>query len=229
MSTELAFEYEVTRSKRKTLAIYVRDGKADVRVPLRAPKYYVESFIKEREQWVLDTIEEQRNRDAQRFKLIEGEEIFYLGEPVVIRYLPAGQKDIYLHESELFLPAPDLFTDIKAEFKKWLKQQAKLTMEPLAWEAASLILAADRLKRVRFRQTKTMWGHCTSEGVVQFNPLIMLGPDYVIEYLVAHEVSHLLHMNHSKSFWRTVERISQDRKPAKQWLKQNEHRLMGVY
>ena len=78
---------------------------------------------------------------------------------------------------------------------------------------------------VSFRKTKTKWGHCSTRGIIQFNWLIMMAPNEVIDYLVAHEVSHLVHMNHSTDYWRVVSSLCPNYKIHRDWLRENEHRF----
>jgi predicted metal-dependent hydrolase len=78
---------------------------------------------------------------------------------------------------------------------------------------------------IRFRKTKTKWGHCTSKGVLQYNWLIMLAPNSVIDYMISHEVCHLKHMDHSKRFWSLVDSVCPNSDRFIDWLREHEHRL----
>ena len=84
---------------------------------------------------------------------------------------------------------------------------------------------ADRLTDLRYRKTKTKWGHCTREGVIQLNWQLMMTPEPVRHYLITHELCHLVHMNHSKRFWDLVERHCPNYFEAEQWLREHEHRF----
>lgn len=91
------------------------------------------------------------------------------------------------------------------------------------------IRLARQIKRevsdIRFRRTKTKWGHCTSRGVIQYNWLIMMAPRDIIDYLIAHEVSHLAHPNHSARFWQQVARLAPNYLQERAWLRENGHKL----
>ena len=71
------------------------------------------------------------------------------------------------------------------------------------------------------RFTRSKWGHCTSEGVLQYNWHIVLAPEPVVDYLVAHEVCHLRHLNHSAHFWALVASVCPDYQAQRDWLKAN--------
>ena len=66
--------------------------------------------------------------------------------------------------------------------------------------------------RITIRNQKTRWGSCSSKGNLNFNCLLMLAPDEVVDYVVIHELCHLIEMNHSKAFWKQVEQMMPDYK-----------------
>ena len=82
------------------------------------------------------------------------------------------------------------------------------------------------IKAVRLRGQATRWGSCSANGNLSFNWRLFLAPPYVLDYVAAHEVSHLLEMNHSDAFWRTVERTLPDMARGRDWLKDNGRQLM---
>ena len=79
--------------------------------------------------------------------------------------------------------------------------------------------------RITIRNQKTRWGSCSSKGNLNFNCLLVLFPDEVIDYVVVHELCHRKHMNHSKIFYAEVERVLPEYKKCQKWLKENG----GVY
>ncbi len=98
----------------------------------------------------------------------------------------------------------------------FLKREARKDLHK-----ASLAYAADlgvRVKRVSIRDQSSRWGSCTSAGSLSFSWRLILAPPYVLDYLAAHEVAHLVEMNHSPRFWRVVGRICDHVERAKSWL-----------
>jgi predicted metal-dependent hydrolase len=81
--------------------------------------------------------------------------------------------------------------------------------------------------RVTVRDTKTRWGSCSGRGSLSFSWRLILAPEPVIHYVVAHEVAHLAEMNHGPRFWRVVERLSPDSAAPRAWLKQHRARLLS--
>ena len=82
------------------------------------------------------------------------------------------------------------------------------------------------IKAVRLRGQATRWGSCSANGNLSFNWRLVLAPPFVLDYVAAHEVSHLKEMNHSRAFWRTVERTLPDMARGRDWLKDNGRQLM---
>ena len=121
----------------------------------------------------------------------------------------------------------------KVESNKKQKKEPALTnadIEKLCQKALSVI--PDKVKyyaeimgviygRITIRNQKTRWGSCSSKGNLNFNCLLMLMPDKVLDYVVVHELCHLRQMNHSKKFWKEVERYMPDYPNYKKWLNEN--------
>ena len=74
------------------------------------------------------------------------------------------------------------------------------------------------MKRVSVRDQSSRWGSCSTTGVLSYSWRLIFAPPFVLEYLAAHEIAHLVEMNHSRRFWRLVERICPDVARAKAWL-----------
>ena len=75
--------------------------------------------------------------------------------------------------------------------------------------------------RISIRKQKTRWGSCSNKGNLNFNCLLMMMPPEVLDYVIVHELSHRLEMNHSKRFWAQVEKVIPDYKTQKTWLKEH--------
>lgn len=82
------------------------------------------------------------------------------------------------------------------------------------------------VRAVRLRGQATRWGSCSANGNLSFNWRLVLAPPYVLDYVAAHEVSHLVEMNHSAAFWSTVERTLPDMERGRDWLRDNGRQLM---
>lgn len=124
------------------------------------------------------------------------------------------------------------------ERRKELKTTEKLSMTEIH-KLADLALKVISVKvkhyaglmnvqygRITIRNQKTRWGSCSSKGNLNFNCLLMLAPDEVVDYVVIHELCHLIEMNHSKAFWKQVEQVMPDYKKHRKWLKDHGNEIM---
>jgi len=107
----------------------------------------------------------------------------------------------------------------------WLKAEALADLEVrVAIHAGTLGVTANA---VRLRSQVTRWGSCSSTGRLNFNWRLILAPPFVLDYVAAHEVAHLIEMNHSPAFWQTVERTLPDMARGRAWLKAHGNQLMS--
>lgn len=83
-----------------------------------------------------------------------------------------------------------------------------------------------KVRRMTMRDTSTRWGSCSSSGSLNFSWRLVMAPPHVLDYLAAHEVAHLVHMNHSDAFWALTERLMPDYRRAEAWLKAHGMGLM---
>jgi len=99
----------------------------------------------------------------------------------------------------------------------WLKKYAKEIISSKATDMARQL--ERRINRISIRDTKSRWGSCSAQGNLSFCWRLIMTPESVLNYVVAHEVSHLVHMNHSPEFWNLVKTFDVDPKKSRNWLK----------
>ena len=113
--------------------------------------------------------------------------------------------------------------DAAAVLECWMKSMARLLINQRIRVLNSVLKL--RYNRVAIRGQKTRWGSCSSLGNLNFNWRLVMAPLPVMDYIVAHELLHLVEPNHSKKFWTLVESVCPDYKNCRDWLKKNGHRL----
>lgn len=107
----------------------------------------------------------------------------------------------------------------------WLKQEALADLNrQSAFHADRLGVA---VSQVRLRSQSSRWGSCSSNGNINYNWRLILAPPHVLDYVAAHEVAHLVEMNHSPAFWATVARTLPDMERGRAWLKTHGRDLMA--
>jgi predicted metal-dependent hydrolase len=222
----LSFNFEITRSNRKTLSIIIKSGNVEIKSPIYIPEVDIYRFILEKQHWIEKHLAEQEVKLTQKLVITDGYNVMFFGKPRRIEVIYAGTPKVDITDDRLLIYSRSNEPEaLEKHFSKWLKHQASEYMTTQTIKTARALGVEERLKEVIFRKTKTKWGHCGSDGTIQYNWLTMMAPKEVIDYLIAHESSHLVHMNHSKRFWQTVESICPDYKNLKDWLKTYGHRF----
>lgn len=218
--------YTVVRSMRKTMVIHVQHQNVQVRVPFFVSKKQVERFVSEHEPWVLKMLEQKAKQEEQKPQLVDGGCIFYKGKTIPVSVQKATVESVDVRDGQLCIYVRNVQeAAIAKAVARWLQREAKQFLPQRTKALAQYLGQSDKFKEVVFRKTKTKWGHCTVDGRIQYNWLIMMAPDAVIDYMICHEVCHLRHMNHSKQFWALVGSVCPDYRLYQNWLKKHEHRL----
>jgi len=119
------------------------------------------------------------------------------------------------------LQAEGKFTD--QEIERLVKLAKQVIPEKVAYYAR---LMGVTYGRITIRKQKTRWGSCSREGNLNFNCLLIMAPPEVLDYVVVHELSHRLEMNHSPRFWAQVEKVIPDYRNPRKWLKEHGSQMM---
>ena len=217
---------EILRSKRKTLVIYITHKKVVVRCPLRASRGEIEEFINANQEWIEKRLQEESMREKESLRIERGAKIFYRARELTIAF-KQGRKHRVLINGDQFIIQGHKLNSAKAriQVEDYLIDKASEYLLPRARGLAKYLGIDHQIKEIKLRKTKSKWGHCTSAGVIQYNWLIMLAPYSIIDYMITHEVCHLLHMDHSKRYWELVESICPNHGLYIDWLNEHEHRF----
>jgi hypothetical protein len=138
------------------------------------------------------------------------------GEPHLVDWDPTRQRRIELRGARLVAGGPE--EGLEARIMRWLKTRARdVLSEETAFYAAR---AGRKAARVSVGDPLSRWGSCSSSGAIRYSWRLILAPAFVRRATVAHEVAHLVHMNHAPAFHALVEEIlGEDPRPARLWLR----------
>ena len=220
------FQYEVIRSSRKTLALYIKEQKVIVRCPSRASKIEIKEFVSKNRSWIEDRLLEERLLQREFLKIEQGGKIFFRARELTITF-KEGRKKRILIDGNKFIIQNHRLTSAKAKIQveEYLIAKAREYIAPRAKALAKVLEVDNKITEIKLRKTKSKWGHCTSNGIIQYNWLIMLAPYSIIDYMITHEVCHLLYMDHSSRYWKLVESICPKYDQYIEWLNAYEHRF----
>lgn len=141
----------------------------------------------------------------------------FIGREILIRRIDGRYAPIRLADDELLVTTtPDR---LPARIQRWLRARAGKEIEWRVTEKTGLL--GRKCKRITIRDQQTRWGSCSGNGNLNFSWRLILAPEHVLDYVVAHEVAHLAEMNHGKRFWAHVADLCDDPGKARAWLRAN--------
>lgn len=168
-------------------------------------------FLMLKSQWLIDTLEEM----PEKKQIKPGVVIPILGRRVRIRHDETLRGAFKLEDDILTVGGHREFFERRVT--EALKKIAAKEIHRLTERYASRV--GKRVNRITVRDTRSRWGSCSSTGNLSFSWRLVFAPREVLNYVVAHEVAHLRHMNHGTGFWNLVESICRGHEPAKEWLR----------
>ena len=210
-------QYYIIRSKRKTIAIHIVDGEVIVKAPLRMPKSNIDEFVNSKQDWIKKSLAVSLDKKEQRenFALKVGDSILLLGKScsVVERvgsragfdgeffYVPLG-----VSQERIKRLCINIYKKIA---KKYITERVVVFSNKMALNP----------KCIKITSAAMRWGSCSIKGTINFSWRLMMADEDVVDYLVVHELAHLIVMNHSKKFWEIVQKVLPDYKERQAKLK----------
>lgn len=206
----------VRRSKRaRRLAVRIagHDDSVELVLPARADEADGFRFLESRAGWVLQRLD----RLPRRAPFADGAELPLGGVPHRLCRATSGGPPVVVDGRNILVSGQP--EHMARRVGDWLRKEAKRRIAPLAHDKAAVI--GVRVTRISVRDQKSRWGSCAPGGRLSFNWRLVLAPDHVMDYVVAHEVAHIAEANHSPAFWRLVDRLADDRGSGRVWLRRH--------
>ena len=222
--------YTLKRSSgRKTVGLRIDAKGLTVSAPPRVSQRWLNDYLLQKSGWVVQKLDEFQLQQVPSMAWHHGEILPYLGGDLRLRLLPVrGRNKVTLEGDALWiwLAETDKADKIEAAVIKWYRQQAfNYLNERVALYAQNLGVPHPKLS---LSSAKTRWGSCNARGEIRLNWRLMKAPQEQIDYVVAHELAHLIELNHSPAFWQTVARIFPDYMRVRQDLRLSSQ-LYGLF
>ena len=202
-------------ARRYTLRIHTATREIVLTMPPRGSLKQAREFAQKHGAWIAARLQ----RLPQPLPFADGAVLPLRGIDHRISHRPEARGTVWVEDDGAgtrLLCVAGAAPHIARRVRDYLKREAKRELE-LASKRAALALDVT-VKRVSVRDQSSRWGSCSTTGVLSYSWRLILTPPFVLEYLAAHEAAHLVEMNHSRAFWRQVERICPEFKKAKAWL-----------
>ncbi|MEO0664216.1 MAG: SprT family zinc-dependent metalloprotease [Pseudomonadota bacterium] len=207
------------RARRLTLRVASRDGRVTLTVPRGVPDREALAFARDRREWLSKHLGSVGARSALRL----GDQVPVEGRLYTLE--PAAVRAARIEGNHLLVPrrASEAPGRPAAAFLKLLARE-RLAAASDHYAAALGV----RYSKLTLRDTRSRWGSCSSAGALMYSWRLAMAPPAVLDYVAAHEVSHLREMNHSPAFWATVARLMPDYAPHRRWLRTDGPELQRI-
>lgn len=204
-----AVEYRLIRARRRSIGMEVHLEGLTVRAPRWVSLRDIEAALMERAKWIIRSLAEwrSRRRDVMPRQWTSGAPIVFRGEQLALEVFPARRLSIAADLFNLTVRHPEAHDESQVAdgVRLWLKDQAWALVA--ARVAHYVQRVSPRPATVRLSDARSEWGSCNAKGEIRLNWRLVQLPPTLAEYVVAHEVAHIVELNHSARFWSVVESL----------------------
>ena len=194
------------------------DGSIRVTIPRGGSNAEAMRFLERNRDWLAQQFQRLAARPKRPADWRIGTEIFYRGELVRIEAGVNGESGM-IRWGDACIVVPDPTADLRPAIEGYLWSLAARELPPRVFDFAAR--HGLRVRRVTVRNQRSRWGSCSRRGTVSLNWRLIQTPRQVQDYIILHELCHLIEMNHSERYWREVARVCPDFETAERWLKQH--------
>lgn len=222
------FIAEVIRTdRRKTADIRVEDGAVSIIVPNTVTTEKIDQLLIDKRQWIKEKIALHREITPVSDKaFVSGEAFSYLGRNYRLKVERGNFAPVRLIQGRLLVTTPfgsDQPHMVRNALIRWYKRQAEHKLREKVTRYAPMVGVVPN--GLGIKTFKSRWGSCTAHGKLEFNWQIMMAPNRMVDYVVVHELCHLIRHDHSPEFWKHVARVIPDYQLCRDWLRVNRERL----
>jgi len=221
----LKFEVQIRRTnRRKTATVKIEQGVVQVVVPKTLSQQAIDDLIANKSNWIRQKLILQQSVPVSKPKqFVSGESFTYLGRNYRLKVLPGQVEPVKLKHGYLHVTVPpDQKSDhrlIRQRLRDWYLHRAidKLEQKSIKYSEQMGVQPT----QIKVKEYKSRWGSCNSRGEISYNWKIIMTPHRIVDYVVIHELCHLIHHNHSPEYWHQVRSIVPDYQEKRDWLKTN--------
>lgn len=213
-------------SRRKSVGITVdRDGSVFVAAPKDCDREQIDEYVRSKSLWIYRKLAQREalgSRQPSKKEFVDGSCLWFLGDAHRLRIvdeMPDGKNSQPLQlAGEWFLLHRDAVDNAKELFRRWYVEQGRPIVDRIVDLFRSRVAAP---AKIDIRDIGFRWGSCTKEGKVLISWRAIQLPMDALEYVVVHEMVHLLHHNHDDDFWHQLHKVMPDYEDRKEWLAKN--------
>jgi predicted metal-dependent hydrolase len=221
MTTEI--DYDVVKSEKASRPrIDVDINQVKVVLPENSD-LDASSIIEENKEWIEDKQAkfDDYKEEAPKRDFEEGETFHFLGNPKKLEF--ENISELSIEEASIKAPE-DQENNLEDLLRSFYISEAKQRIKPKVEKFSEQI--GVEYNKIEFRNQRTLWGSCSPKRNLSFNWRLIMAPKEVIDYVVVHELAHLIEKNHTEKFWRIVEEHHDSHKESAEWLDENAAKLI---
>ena len=221
MQTYKDIDYNLSISDRKTASIYIeRDGSVSVLAPDKWSQDQIEEILERKRPWIYRGLAEWEDLNATRVtrEFVSGEGFLYLGRTYRLRIIEKQTKPLVLKEGYFYLRSDSQEKPLET-FREFYRTKAQVRLKERVdyYKVKMGVEPGD----IRVLDLKNRWASCSDKKCLNFHWKCLMAPLRIIDYIVVHELAHLKHKNHTDLFWGEIDRVLNDYRERKEWLKLN--------
>ena len=198
------------RARRIALKVDWR-GEVSLTIPVRASRQAALDFAQTQGSWLKERLAAVPSQVA----FADGARLPILGTKMTIRHHPEARRGVWVEGNQICVSGEA--EHLPRRVTEWLRREARRELMKRAKAKASSI--GRELLSIKVSDMASRWGSCSASGAMSFSWRLILAPPFVLDYLAAHEVAHIVHMNHSAQFWKLARRLHPETDRAEVWLK----------
>jgi predicted metal-dependent hydrolase len=224
----MTYQLVVERSKRRKRSLSLEvlsDNTVKVVAPNRATQNDIDDLLNNKASWIKKRLQYNlKNKDFMSPKdYVDGDVFFYLGAKYFLKTVESKIEKVSFDGHFLCVSSPN----VKKTLQAWYKERAlDILVDRTHIYAQQMGL---EYETIRIKRLKSRWGSCSSQRNINYNWMLIMAPMAVMDYVVVHELSHLVHMDHSSRFWGLVGSVIPEYKESTRWLKEHSGCLMSFY
>ncbi len=212
-------DYRLIRSNRKTVSLIInREGELVVRAPKNIAKRQIDLLVGQKQDWIVLAKQKAEQNKARKSEFFVSDGILALFGQEKRVIFDAQKQPFYSQTDSCFHLAPAQEEQLRRQAETVYRRLARVCIEQKVRDYAQMLQVTPTA--VRINGAKTRWGSCSGKNSLNFSWRLMLAPEPCVDYVVVHELCHILHHDHSPAFWQEVERVVPDRKLRQQQLRE---------
>jgi predicted metal-dependent hydrolase len=204
-----SISYTLKRSsKRRSIGLNIDEAGLAVSMPLRASEKWLQEVLREKAHWIIEKLDGWQANKPVDVHWTDGQQIHFMGEQLTLRVVDSlFDAPPLLRGRQLFVHVADSRNQsvVEQAVTHWYRREAEVLLRERVEHFAPLLNVSP--VQVKLSSARTQWGSCTARGAISLNWQLVKMPLRLADYVVVHELAHLVELNHSAAFWQVVKSV----------------------